>query len=139
MSLQVMFPSLATLQLNAVLQLPGVIGRAMVTDWVAEVAVSPGLCDCMLWISTVHKQGVPTAACVTAVSFCVHTLYIGTCVYLAWEMLERGVVAPAFLPQVSTGITRAMGLLTTAGIIHAALLHAAGCIGWPALPMETLA
>lgn len=59
MSLQVMFHSLETLQLNDVLQLPGVIGRAMVTDWIEEVAVGPGLCDCMLWISTVITRVCP--------------------------------------------------------------------------------
>lgn len=97
MSLQVMFHSLATLQFNDVLQLPGVTGRDMVTEWIEEVAVGPGLCDCILWISTVHKHSVPTVNCVTDVSSCVHTLYTGTCVYLSWQILERSVVAPAFL------------------------------------------
>lgn len=76
-----MFHSLATLQFSNVLQLPGVAGRDMVTEWVKEVAVGAGLCACMLWISTMHKHNGPTANCVSGVSSCVHTVCRHVCVF----------------------------------------------------------
>lgn len=114
----------------------------MVTEWIKEVAVGPALCVSTLWISTVHKHNVPTANCVTAVSelLCAHTEHRHMCLFTMGNP-RRKHGSPS-LPALSQHWDH-QGHGTTDNHWHypcscSVCRIAAGCTGWPALPMESV-